>query len=29
MNFKNINKALNDFGKYVVQQSKSRLTKNN
>ena len=29
MNFKNINKALNDFGKYVVQQSKSNLTKGN
>ena len=29
MNFKNINKALNDFGKYVVQQSRSRLTKGN
>ena len=27
MNFQNINKALNDFGKYVVQQSKSNLTK--
>jgi hypothetical protein len=29
MNFQNINKALNDFGKYVVQQSRSRLTKGN
>jgi len=29
MNFKNINKALNDFGKYVVQQSRSNLTKGN
>ena len=27
MDFKNINRALNDFGKYVVQQSRSNLTK--
>ena len=29
MNFKNINKALNDFGSYVIQQSRSNLTKDN
>tara|TARA_B110000483_G_scaffold102794_1_gene125548 strand:- start:987 stop:1550 length:564 start_codon:yes stop_codon:yes gene_type:complete len=28
MKFGNLNKALNNFGKYVVQQSKSILTKN-
>ena len=28
MNFENLNKALNDFGKYVVQQARTRLTKN-
>ena len=28
MNFENINKALNDFGRYVVQQARTRLTKN-
>ena len=27
MEFNNVNKALKDFGKYVVQQSKSILTK--
>ena len=27
MNFKEVNQALNKFGKYVVQQSKSNLTK--
>ena len=29
MNFENVNKALKDFGKYVVQQSRSNLTKGN
>jgi hypothetical protein len=29
MNLNNVNKALNDFGKYVIQQSKSNLTKDN
>ena len=27
MEFKELNKALNDFGKYVVQQARSILTK--
>jgi len=29
MNFENINKALKDFGNYVVQQSRTNLTKGN
>ena len=29
MNFDNINKALKDFGNYVVQQSRTNLTKGN
>jgi len=29
MDFKNINRALKDFGNYVVQQSRSNLTKGN
>ena len=29
MNFENINKALKDFGDYVVQQSRTNLTKGN
>lgn len=29
MNFENVNKALKDFGNYVVQQSRTNLTKGN